>query len=417
MKNNKAKLVWRTEKRKIKDLIPYKGNPRRMTEKQQKDLENSLAKFNLVEIPAIDTDNKIIAGHQRLKILKLLGRGEEIVDVRIPSRKLTNQEFKEYNLRSNKNLGEWDFDLLANFDEELLLDVGFGSGELDEIFQLDEEDNFDIDKEYEKIKKPKTKLGDLYKLEEHRLLCGDAIKKDDVDKLMNNSKAKLCFTSPPYNMAGGLYSNYTDNLKREKFIGLHIDSVNNIKRHLKGFLFWNVSYNSNARSDFLEILYKIIKETGLKFIELIIWDKGHGMPITSKKGLTRQYEDILLVGDENSIQKDLEVYMVGTTSRSAYFNKKTNRGITNYWRIGTNRSQVSNLRACFPIALPKRGIELMTNRGDIVVDLFGGSGTTLIATEQLNRKCYMMELDPVYCDLIVNRWEAFTNNKAEKING
>ena len=124
------KLIWHTEQRKINDLIPFEGNPRKMTKEQAEQLQKSLEKFNLAEIPAINTDNKIIAGHQRINILQILGRGEEIVDVRIPNRKLTDEEFKEYNLRSNKNIGSWDFDELANFDVELLTDVGFSEEEL-----------------------------------------------------------------------------------------------------------------------------------------------------------------------------------------------------------------------------------------------------------------------------------------------
>lgn len=120
------KLTWRTEQRKVSDLVPFAGNPRRLTEKQLKDLRKSLEKFDLVEIPAIDADNKIIAGHMRLKILAQLGRTDEMIDCRVPSRKLTEAEFLEYNLRSNKNTGDWDWDKLANeFDEALLVDVGF----------------------------------------------------------------------------------------------------------------------------------------------------------------------------------------------------------------------------------------------------------------------------------------------------
>jgi len=130
-------LKWHTEQRKVKDLIPFEGNPRQLTEKQAKDLEKSLKRFDLVEIPAIDTDNKTIAGHQRLKILQSLGRGDEVIDVRVPSRKLTDAEFLEYNLRSNKNTGEWDFDLLANIDETLLTDVGFDEIDLNRMFNLE----------------------------------------------------------------------------------------------------------------------------------------------------------------------------------------------------------------------------------------------------------------------------------------
>lgn len=124
-------LTWHTEQRKISDLVPFEHNPRRLTELQAKQLQVSLEKFNLVEIPAINTDNVILAGHQRLKIMQLLGRGEEMTDVRVPNRLLTPEEVKEYVVRSNKNTGEWDFDILANtFDPEALQDWGFSKGEL-----------------------------------------------------------------------------------------------------------------------------------------------------------------------------------------------------------------------------------------------------------------------------------------------
>ena len=132
------KLKWHNEKKVVKDLIPFEKNPRKITDKQAEDLKRSLEKFDLVEIPAIDTDNKIIAGHQRIKILQLLGRNEEEIDVRVPNRKLTEEEFKEYNLRSNRNTAEWDYDLLSDFDYELLRDVGFDEEEFDEMFEIDE---------------------------------------------------------------------------------------------------------------------------------------------------------------------------------------------------------------------------------------------------------------------------------------
>lgn len=407
------KLKWHNEKRKVDDLLPTEGNPRQMTEKQKEDLKKSLEKFDLVEVPAINTDNRIVSGHQRMKILQLLGRGQEEIDVRVPSRKLTEEEHREYLLRANKNLGEWDYDLLANFDEDLLKDVGWENDELDKIFQLDEDES--IDEVPEPPEKPKTKLGDLYQLGEHRLLCGDSTKKEDVERLMGGGLAKLVFTSPPYNMNGGMYENYEDNLKSEEYIEFNIKVIENIKRHLKGFIFWNLSYNKNARWEWIEIFYRIVKESGLKFLEMICWDKGHALPISSKEGLTRQYEDILLVGDEDITSKDMELYFLGRNDKRAYFNKKNQKGITNYWKIGTNKSQIKENLACFPVALPKKGIEIMTERGDIILDPFGGSGSTLIACEQLNRKCFMMEISEAYCDVIIARYEKLTNKKAKKL--
>ena len=136
-KNDKKEsnsLIWSTEKRNAKDLISLPFNPRKLSDKQRKDLEESLEKFNLVEIPAINLDNKIIAGHQRIMILIALGRGDDEIDVRVPNRMLSEAEVKEYNIRSNKNTGEWDLDTLkANFDLNELLGWGFTRGEFQEL--------------------------------------------------------------------------------------------------------------------------------------------------------------------------------------------------------------------------------------------------------------------------------------------
>lgn len=129
-------MKWTTQKRKISDLIPFEQNPRQMTDKQARDLRNSLEKFDLVEIPAINSDNTILAGHQRLKILSLLGRRDEEIDVRVPDRLLTDAEVREYNVRSNKNTAEWDWDMLANFDELMLKEIGFSDKELEKAFGL-----------------------------------------------------------------------------------------------------------------------------------------------------------------------------------------------------------------------------------------------------------------------------------------
>lgn len=133
MKKN-DKLIWHTEKRKISELTPYERNPRRLTDKQGEKLKESLEKFDLVEIPAIDTNGKIVAGHMRVSIMRALGRGKEKIDVRVPSRKLTKEEFKEYNIRSNANTGEWDWDILGDdFELDELKYFGFGQNEIKKI--------------------------------------------------------------------------------------------------------------------------------------------------------------------------------------------------------------------------------------------------------------------------------------------
>ena len=409
------KLVWHNEKRIIKDLLPYEFNPRQITAKQVEDLKKSLSKFGLVEIPVIDIDNVIVAGHQRLKIMQILGHGEEEIDVRVPNRKLTEEEFKEYNIRSNKNVGEWDFDILANnFDMDDLTSWGFETTELDKYFS--EEPTEQDDKIPEVPKEPQTTQGDIYQLGNHVIVCGDSKSEIDIKKLMGNKKSKLIFTSPPYNMNAAMYKSYDDNMKSEEYINFNLDVIKKYKEYLSGFIFWNISYNKNSRWEFLEIMYRIIKETGLKFLELIVWNKKHGLPITSKKMLTRQYEDVLLVGDDESFS-DLELFFCGDNDDRVWFNKKTQKNITNYWEIDTNNTQLDTHSACYPVALPIRGILLMTEPNDIVVDPFMGSGSTLIACVKTNRICYGMEFSPEYVDVIIQRYVDFTNNNKIIKNG
>jgi len=142
------KLEWHNEKRKISDLIPYESNPRQITEKQYSDLKKSVTKFNLAEIPAINLDNKICAGHQRLKAMTEIYGADFEIDVRVPNRKLTEKEFQEYNVRSNKNTGEWSFDILANeFELEDLLEWGFEEFELG-LKETETETETDLSEQY-----------------------------------------------------------------------------------------------------------------------------------------------------------------------------------------------------------------------------------------------------------------------------
>lgn len=411
------------EKIKIKNLNPAKYNPRKELKKEDESyqrIKKSIEEFGLVDPLIINSRNMtIIGGHQRFNILKDLGYDAAeciILD-------LDEKQEKRLNLSLNKNSGFWDEDKLELLFKELeltedeLFATGFSKDEVDElitdVFNEFEDDNFDVEEEVKKIEEPTTKLGNVWILGEHKLMCGDSTSENDVKKLMGDEKAKCIFTSPPYNMSSGMYENYEDNLESRKYIDFNLSVVKLWRNYLKGFLFWNISYNKNSRWEFIEILYKIVKETGLRFMELIVWDKGHAMPITSKSMLTRQYEDILMVGDEESIAEDMELYYLGTTDKKAYFNKKIGKGISNYWRITTGNTQLDNHKACFPLNLPTRAIELTTNKDDIVIDCFGGSGTTLIACEKTNRKCRLMELDPVYCDIIVKRWESLTGQKAK----
>lgn len=194
------KPKWHNETKLLSELIPAKYNPRELTEKQAQDLHQSLDKFGLPEPIVINLNSVIIGGHQRVKLLEL--QGETEADVRVPDRLLSDEEEVELNLRLNKNTGQWDLDALANTDEELLQIIGFTSEELDEIFELDttNPEMFDLEKELKKLEIEKIEIqkGDFWQLGEHRLTCGDSTVTEDMARLMQDEKADMCFTDPPY---------------------------------------------------------------------------------------------------------------------------------------------------------------------------------------------------------------------------
>lgn len=238
----------------------------------------------------------------------------------------------------------------------------------------------------------------------HRVMNGDSTMIDDVEKLMNGEKAALVFTSPPYNgdthldYGNGnnkkLYENNTDKWTSDEYLDFANKALGNAIAVSLGFVFWNVMYNAKSRGDFLKIVYPF---SDLLW-ETIIWKKT-GMPISN--GLTRNFEFIFCF--KNGERKHL----------SSEFKTESN-----VWEISNIGAQdKKNHRACFPVDLPKKAIEIGSEKEEIVLDIFLGSGSTLIACEKTGRKCYGMELDEAYVDTIVSRYVRFTGNKNIKLNG
>lgn len=274
------KLVWQTEKRFIKDLLPYEENPRTISEKQINDLKKSLKKFNLVKIPAIDTDGKIIAGHQRIKVLQILGRGEEEIDVRVPNRKLTKKEYEQYMLTNNAVGGDWDFEKLKSFDVGLLLDIGFSEDDLSQIWDgylETEDDDFKFEKELEKIKKPKTKLGDIYQLGIHRLICGDTTDPKIVSKLLGTERAHMIFSDPIYNIGlsydsgvggkqsyGGKTKDQKTDTDYKKFLMQSLDNALSISHDDCHVFYW-------CDEVYIGLLQELYRESGIQNKRVCLW--------------------------------------------------------------------------------------------------------------------------------------------------
>ena len=439
------KITWTTEKRKTADLKPADYNPRKISERERADLMASIQEFNEVEPVVINTTGRLIGGHQRISIY--IDLGIEEIDVRVPSRELTLEEEVRLNLRLNKSGGEWDRDKLKEFDTELLKVVGFSGKELDWIFKdkKSSDDEFDPDASVALIDTPKSKNGDIYKLGGHRLMCGDATIEADVEKLMNGESAQMVFMDPPYNVnyQGGMGAGekhnrdgiMNDNMSRNSFKEFLISCCRNMHKVCRGGIYICMS------STEMDSLKSAFEETGGHFQSFIIWVKNTFT--LSRADFQSRYEPILygwpkgvvnhyFAGwrDESNVWEGLEKMNPTfdgekTTIKIGEYHLELDGAVTGKIIRGKDRTDIWEDKkptkskehpTMKPVTLVSKAIRASSDRGNIVLDLFGGSGTTMIAAEEFGRKCYMMELDPRYVDVIINRWEKKTGMMAEKVN-
>lgn len=399
-----------------------------MTEQQATALKKSLEKFNLVEIPAIDVDNMVIAGHQRLKAMMMLGRGEEEIDVRVPNRKLTIEERDSYLITSNKVVGDWDWGDLANFGQELLLDSGFTKVELSERLKINietEEDKFDAEKAREQIENPITQLGDLWEINGHRIICGDATDPEVVKKLMAGEKAQMIFMDPPYNV----------NFSSDKFDAVHKSRstpfknngrILNDKQSPEDFENWLTKVFANAY-DFTtdecpiyvchatstqQQFFAAFKAAGWHFSQTIIWLKEH-LILAMGQDFHRIYEPILYGWKEG--KKRYSNHFITNQTEVWDLDKLEFAERLDVWY--NTRDKDADHPNQKPVALAGRAIRKSAPPQGLIFDPFLGSGSTMIAAEQLDRKCYGTELDPAYVDVEIRRMLKYEPTLTLKHNG
>lgn len=419
-----SKLIWTTVQRKVNDLIPQKINPRKISDKQMSDIKKSLQKYNLVEIPAIDTDGVILAGHQRIRALQLLDRGEEIIDVRIPNRKLTESESKQYLIASNKLGGSWDFEALKSFDMELLQLAGFEDMEIAKFWDEDKEvknDSFDVDKELKKIKEPKTRLGDIIILGNHKILCGDSTKPENLKRLLGEEKVSMIYSDPVYNLDidydGGIGGNkeYGGSVKDSRtfeeykiFIRESLESalaVSNPSTHV--FYYCDQVY--------IGLIQDIYRSLGISNKRVCLWLKNSQNPVP-KIFCNKAYEPAVYgIRGRPYLTESI-------TNLNEVLNKEFGTGnelvaqVDDFLEIWTAKrlsAKDYEHATSKPITLHEKAIKRCTKSNDIILDSFLGSGSTLLAGEQLGRRVYGLELEPKFCDLIIRRYELFTGKKAQ----
>jgi DNA modification methylase len=394
---------------KLTNLKSNPSNPRIIKDDKFKKLVQSIKDFpEMMEkrpmVCVTDVDGKLhpLGGNMRLKALQELNF-KEIPDTWVMlADSWTQEQRNEFTIKDNVGFGEWDWDSLANeWDSEKLDDWGLDIPDF-AVKELEaEEDDFEVPDEI----KTDIVIGDLFEIGEHRLLCGDSTDSDQVVKLMNGSKADLIFTSPPYNgntqtPQGKLYlNNDLDNKTEEeylKFLDEIKDSFYTILKS-KGIVCWNIMYNNNSRQSFIKNVNRFI-ESGLLLTETIIWKKN-AIPLS--KGLSRAFEFIFI------FQKD----ELDFSYQEKYSYNE------NVWEISNSKTQTEHHKACFPVELPSNGIKIFTKENMILFEPFTGSGTTMVASHQLKRKCYGMELDPKYCQVIIDRMKKLDPTLVIKKNG
>lgn len=413
------KLEWVTVTRKVNDLIPQEINPRKITDKQMTDLTKSLKKYNLVEIPAIDIQGKILAGHQRIKALQFLGRGEEAIDVRIPNRELTEDEAKHYLIASNALGGDWDFDALKSFDLNLLLDSGFEEMELVKFWDENKEvkeDGFDVEKELKKIIDPKTKLGDVIRLGNHKIICGDSTKEGTLSRLLGEEHVSMIYSDPVYNIDinydGGIGGkkdyggNVNDSRTFEEYKTFISDSLKSALRVCEE----NVHVFYWCDQIYIGLIQEVYRSLDIDNKRVCLWLKNNQNPVP-KVAFNKVYEPVVYgVKGKPYLAENL-------TNLNEVLNKEAGTGnelleFTDVWtakRLGSKEYQHATSK---PPTLHEKAIKRCTKPNDIILDSFLGSGSTLLAGEQLGRRVYGCELEPRFCDLIIKRYEALTGNKA-----
>lgn len=419
-------------------------NPRRWSKEAEAQLQESIKRFGLVDPfivnSAPERKNIVIGGHFRLAMAKKLEFKEvPIVYINIPDL----EREKELNIRLNKNTGEFDWNLLTDFGEAFLSDVGFSSEELDNIFAIeDTPEMFDLQKELAKldIKNIEIQKGDVWQLGKNKLMCGDSTIEKDMLKLMDGKKVDMCMTDPPYIL---------DYLKGKKKNGKPIEGFGykRDRKYLETDVLpddftekWMANIHKVAKEDFSILVYENWKnirtiwgemEKYWKVKNMIVWHLPNRVQNFAAKYKFFNKHDIAMVGgsgnvminmesEEELLQNEYETALFGIQGKPHWESYEKGKKIcpTDFLEFKAADEKSSGQGIIFgtkPTEILIPYIKVLTKRDDLIVEPFGGSGSTLIAAEKMNRRCFIMEKSPVYAEVIRHRWEKLTGKKAIKI--
>ncbi len=419
-------------------------NPRTHNEKSAAELKASIKQYGLVDPILVNgapsRRNVIIGGHFRLEMAKELGiERVPVVYLNIPDL----EREKELCIRLNKNTGEWDLELLAEFDETFLADIGFDTTELDKIFDVeDTPETFDLKHELEKlnIKKIEIQKGDVWQLGESRLMCGDSTVEADMLKLMSGQQADMCLTDPPYIL--DYLHGKSRNGKPTTGFGYKRD-----RRYLETDVLpddfterWMANVAKVAKPDFSIICYENWKnirtiwdemEKHWKVKNMIVWHLENRHQGFSSKYKFFNKHDIAMVGAKGAVQYNFDpeeaplqeeyetaLYAISGKPQWEPYQKGKKNCPTDFIEFRASDEKSSGQGVVFgtkPTEILIPYVKVLTKRGDLILEPFGGSGSSLIAATKMNRRCCIMEKSPVYAEVIRKRWETLTGLKGKRL--
>ena len=411
-------------------LIPYVNNPR-INDNAVDMVAASIAEFGFKNPIIVDKDNVIVAGHTRLKAARKLGL-DEVPTIKVDD--LTDPQIKAFRIADNKTseFAEWDMELLK-IELEGLDDIftGFDAEEFDDIMGINkevEEDDFDE----EPPENPISKRGNIWQLGRHRLMCGDSTSGKDMEKLMNRTLADLTVTDPPYNVAyvGKTADALTidnDEMGEGDFEIFLTDAFMAMNKALKpggAFYIWHAGGWQSTALQFI----KALEAADMTFRQKLIWVKN--TMVLGRQDYQWKHEPCFYGWKEGAAHYFIDDFTNTTVIEdNPNINTMNKEELKEYVKelrkvidagstiIREDKPSVSDLHPTMkPLKLIGFSIKNSSRKGEIVLDQFGGSGSTLMACEQLDRICYMMELDPKYVDVIINRWEQYTGQEAVLIS-
>jgi len=422
MENQKHSIVYVD----IDELKPATYNPRKISNKALADLKESLRRFEVVD-PLIvnglpERKNIIIGGHQRYRAAKELGH-KTIPVVYV---ELDEAKEKELNLRLNRNSGEWDVELLKEFDIELLLDVGFDDSDLADIWNdalETDDDDFDVEKAVKEAQETDIKPGDLFQLGQHRLICGSSTDSEVIKRLVGDLKPTIFYSDPPYNIgldynkgvgrkAG--YGGTTDDNKSEadyrNFLrDILATALPTLTKDAHVFMYCDQTY--------IGLVQSLMADYKLKNRRVCMWIKN-GFNVTPKVAFNKGYEPCVYATRGKPFLSESSQNLTEVLNKDIASGNRTIDDIIDLfdvWLAKREAGQDYKHPTQKPVTLHEKPLKRCTKVSDMVLDVFGGSGSTLIACEQMKRRALLCELEPVFCQVIIDRWEALTGDKVVQL--